>query len=259
MKIGCCMGRERIALVREAGFDYVEITVTDNLVPLEGDAAWRPIRHELEAAGLPVEAANVFFPGTWRLTGPSVDLAATRGYVETAVRRAAEVGVAVMVLGSGRARAVPEGFPHAQALEQLAGVLAIMGEVGARHGVTIALEPLRRAESNVIHTVAEAARLVRPLQLPRVGVLADLYHIDEEQEPFDDLLGAGDLLQHVHVADSLRRAPGMGTYDYPGFFGRLKQAGYRGRVSAECLWGDLEREGPAAVAYMRRRAAEAGL
>lgn len=254
MKLGCCVPRERIVSAREAGFDFAELTVVDNLRPLESEAAWRPVGQEIEAAALPVEAANVFFPGDWRLVGPAADLAATRAYVDTAARRAAALGVAVMVFGSGRARSAPEGYPHGRALQELSAVLQVMAEAGARHGVTIALEPLRQAETNLVHTVREASELVWPLGHPRVGVLADFYHMDEEQEPLDDLLAAGNLLRHVHVADTDRLAPGTGHYDYPGFFARLHRAGYQGRISVECRWEDWERESREALTFLRRLA-----
>lgn len=251
MKIGCCVGRERIAAAWEAGFQFAEVTVVENLRPLEDDTAWRPIARELERAALPIEATNVFFPGDLPLIGPSVDLGTVRAYVDTAVRRAAGLGVAVMVFGSGRARRAPEGYPQARALQELAAILRILGDAGGRYGVTIALEPLRQAEANLVHTVGEGAGLVRTLAHPWVGVLADSYHMAEEGEPLDNLLGARDLLRHVHVSDADRGAPSEGGYDYAAFLAHLKQAGYVGRISVECRWDDWARESREAVALLQ--------
>lgn len=252
MRIGCCLPRERLTLARDIGFDFAELAVVESLLPLEGDATWRPIAAEIESARLPVEVTNVFFPGTWRLTGPAADMDTTRRYGEVAIRRAATLGVTVMVLGSGAARSSPEGWPQERALEQLRQVLTIMGDVGARYGVAIALEPLRRQESNIINTVADAVALAAPLQHPHVGVLADLYHMVEEQEPLDNLLAADGLLWHVHLADTGRKAPGTGAYDYPGVLARLKQMGYLGRLSIECSWDDWETESRAALGFLRQ-------
>ena len=250
MRLGCCVPRTQIPAARKAGYDFVELTVVDNLRPAEGEEVWQALRAEIRAGGLPVEAANVFFPGDWRLTGPEADLVATRAYVDAAVRRAAELGIAVMVFGSGRARSAPAGFPVARALEQVRDVLAVMGDAGARHGVAIALEPLRRAETNLVHTVAEAVEIVRPLGHPWVGVLADYYHMQEEQEPLNSLLDAGHLLRHVHVSDPDRGAP-TGQHDLADLFAYLRQAGYRGRISVECRWEDWEREAPEAATLLR--------
>lgn len=254
MKIGCCVPHDQVAAARQAGFAFAELSVARSLCPLEDGAWWRARRAEIEAGGLPILATNVFFPGEWRLTGPAVDAAATRRYAETAVQRAAELGVRVMVLGSGGARRVPDGYPREAAAGQLAALLATIGDIAAPHGITIALEPLRKAETNLVHTVAEAVEIVRPLAHPHVAALADLYHIEEEGEPLDDILAAGRLLAHVHVADTGRLAPGTGQYDYPGFFARLRQVGYQGGVSVECKWQDFAREAPAARAFLERMA-----
>jgi sugar phosphate isomerase/epimerase len=252
VKLGCCVPRERIAPARDAGFEFVELTVVDNLCPLEDDTAWLPVGRELAAAALPIEATNVFFPGDLRLVGPDADAAAIRAYVGRAVGRAAALGVAVMVFGSGRARSAPEGYPRKRALQELGAVLEVLGEAGARYGVTIALEPLCRAESNLVHTVAESVEVARPLGNPWVGVLADSYHMAQEQEPPENLLAAGDLLRHVHVSDSDRGAPSEGGFGYAGLFVHLRQVGYDGRISVECRWDDWERESREAVALLRR-------
>jgi len=254
-RIGCCVAHDRISAARQAGYAYAELSVAGSLCPLEDEAWWRGRRAEIEAGGLPILATNVFFPGEWRLVGPQADLAATRRYAEAAVRRAAELGVRVMVMGSGAARRVPEGYPQQAALGELEATLAALGDVAAPHGITIALEPLRRAETNLVHTVAEGLEVVRRLGHPHVAVLADLYHMQEEQEPLDDVVAAGRLLAHVHVADTGRLAPGTGQYDYPGFFARLRRVGYQGGVSVECKWQDWTREAPAARAFLEQMAA----
>ncbi|MDI7276043.1 MAG: TIM barrel protein, partial [Anaerolineae bacterium] len=118
------------------------------------------------------------------------------------------------------------------------------------YGVAIALEPLRRAETNLVHTVAEAVEIVRPLGHPQVGVLADYYHMQQEQEPLANLLSAGDLLRHVHVSDPDRLAP-TGGHDLTDFFSHLRRAGYRARVSVECRWVDWDRESGEAARLLR--------
>ncbi len=255
MEIGCCVPHDEIPAARQAGFAFAELSVARSLCPLEDEAWWRARRAEIQAGGLPILATNVFFPGDWRLTGPQADLQATRRYAQTAVQRVAELGVRVMVLGSGGARRVPDGYPREAALDQLRATLAAIGDIAAPHGITIALEPLRKAETNLVHTVAEAIEIVRPLAHPHVAALADLYHIYEEGEPLDNVLAAGPLLAHVHVADTGRLAPGTGQYDYPGFFARLRQVGYQGGVSVECKWQEWAREAPAARAFLERMAA----
>jgi len=85
-----------------------------------------------------------------------------------------------------------------------------------------------------------------------VATLVDFYHLDEESEPIADIRSAGSWIAHVHTADTGRRPPGTGNYDYEAFFGALKAIDYDARVSVECVWGDFEREARASVQFLRR-------
>ena len=57
----------------------------------------------------------------------------------------------------------------------------------------------------------------------------------EEPDLADALLGVGDLLGHVHFADSNRRAIGFGHTSAAGVVAALRQLGYSGYLSAEVL------------------------
>jgi sugar phosphate isomerase/epimerase len=132
-------------------------------------------------------------------------------------------------------------------------VLRRAGEAAAAHGVTLVLEPLNRRETNLVTSVAEGAEVVRAVGHPSVRLMADLYHMVLEAEPFDVLDPVADLLAHVHVAYTGRLAPGTGAYDYPGFFGALQRIGYTGRIAAENTWRDFPAEGEPAVTFLRRQ------
>ena len=71
-----------------------------------------------------------------------------------------------------------------------------------------------------------------------IRVLADFYHMDEENEPLAHLAQYKDWIAHIHVADTGRRAPGTGKYPYEAFAEQLRQTGYDGMVSVECFWDD---------------------
>ena len=254
MRFGCCVPRERIAIAKRNGFDYVELKVTESLMPLASDADWSVVRTEIMDRGIPAEATNVFFPKDWSLVGPRRDLGATARYVEVAAERASQLGVRVMVFGSGPARSVPQGYPMDRGQAELREVFALAGDVAGGYGITVVIEPLREAETNQINLVSEALAIARELDHPNVRVLADLWHMYEGQEPLDVLLEAEGLLAHVHVADTGRQPPGTGSYDYATLFAHLRAIGYTGRVSIECKWSDFEAESRRALAFLREMA-----
>jgi len=81
--------------------------------------------------------------------------------------------------------------------------------------------------------------------------------MSEENEPLSALLKAKHYLIHAHVADTNRRRPGSGDYDYRGFCKALIEAGYDGRMSIECVWGDDEEcEQRAALEFLKNCAGE---
>ena len=117
------------------------------------------------------------------------------------------------------------------------------------------IEPLRRFETNIINLVSEATILCSLLQLPRIGVLGDTYHMVASSEPYSAFAQAGSLLGHIHICNSaIRRYPVEGDDgDYEEVFRALKECGYTGRVSIEARYDSMEKE--AAPAYRRLREA----
>jgi sugar phosphate isomerase/epimerase len=160
--------------------------------------------------------------------------------------------VCTAVLGSAAARNVPEGFDRTRAEDQFLQALSWCADAIEGTGITLAVEPLNRKESNLINSVAEAVRFVKRINRPQIRVLADFYHMDEENEPLETLLKYGEWLAHVHLADTGRRNPGSGLYDYDRFTRLLKEIGYTGAVSAECNLQDPESEMRRSLTFLRR-------
>ena len=255
MQFGCCCSVEMSEAARIAGFDFIECTVR-SLEP-ESDN-FTPILEQYRAAALPVRAFNVFLPGDLKVTGPDIDWDRVARYVTEALQRVHTIGADIVVFGSGGARNVPDDYDFTAAERQLQRFLQLTGEIAQKYGITIAIEPLNRRESNVINTVPAGVALARTVDLPSVRVLADLYHMQLDDEPLTNVTEQGPWLSHVHVADSERYAPGTGDYPYAEFFRRLHEVGYDGLISVECKWRDFEAEAPAAVQFLRQQWSAAG-
>ncbi|SFL69461.1 Sugar phosphate isomerase/epimerase [Gracilibacillus orientalis] len=240
MKIGCCASIENVDVVAAAGFDFLECTVV-SLVP-ENDVDYQNIRKKYFDSHLPVEVCNVFLPGHLKVTGNDVDETAIEIYLSKAIPRVKEIGADTIVFGSGDARSYPENFSKIEAEKQLIRFLKMTTKHAEEHDVTIVIEPLNKKESNIINSVPEAVELAGKVDHPSIRVLADFYHMEEEQEHLHHIADAGSLLGHIHVADSDRLAPGTGTYPYETFTNNLKDINYLLRVSVECEWRNFEEE-----------------
>ncbi|MBI3974298.1 MAG: TIM barrel protein [Chloroflexi bacterium] len=254
--LGCCRPPEDALLAARQGWNFVELPF-GHLGVLEDPAGCAAVAAQLGAAGLRAESFHRFLPAHLRLVGEDLDLATVQLYLEKALARVAALGGQVVVFSGGRGRTVPDGFPRERGREQFVALLRRAGKIAADHGITLVLEPLNRRETNLITTVAEGAEVVLAAAHPAVRLMADLYHMVMEDEPFAALESAPDLLAHVHVADTGRLAPGTGEYDYAGFFGTLRRIGYAGRIAAENTWRDFAAEGGPAVTFLRRRWAAA--
>ena len=250
MQFGCCGSLERGDIAHKAGFDYLEAGLV-SLVPDEDDAAFAPILAEYQAAPLPVQAFNLFLSRSLKIVGPEVDERRMKIYIERAIERAEKIGATIAVFGSGGSRSIPEDFPRAEAIDQIDYFLRCVADVADDSAVTIAIEPLNRRESNIINSVAEGTEFAKRVNRPSIRVLADFYHMDEEDEPLSHLVECKDWLAHIHVADTNRKAPGTGEYPYPEFVRLLHEVGYDGMVSVECRWDDFESEAKPAADYLR--------
>jgi len=239
-----------LGAAKAAGFDYIEMPLS-TVAGLD-EAGFEGVHRALECSGLACEACNLFFPGSLRLTGPEADPAKTEAYLRLALERANRLDARVIVFGSGGARNVPPGFPKEQAWAQLAQMLRLAGEIAARYEIDIAIEPLNRAESNLINTGSEGFALARLVDHPRVGLLLDLYHMVKEGEDYGIAVTARQMLRHAHLAEpSGRRFPVEEGAEIREFFASLKRAGYDGRVSVEAGYTHFDGEARAALAVMR--------
>ncbi|NLG28204.1 MAG: sugar phosphate isomerase/epimerase [Chloroflexi bacterium] len=251
IRIGMCMGLDQVPALAP-GYDYVELGVSGTLVPLEDDAAYAPTGAILQTLLPPVRAFNLFLPGSVKITGPDVNWDLVQHYCRRAMQRARDAGASVIVIGSGGARRVPDGYSHALAWGQLVRAFNIAGDEAVKQDITIAIEPLNTKECNIINSYLEGVQLAKDVDHAAVRVLADIYHFVMDAEPIDDILAGPEWLAHVHLADTGRRFPGSGTYPLPRLFAILKDIGYTGMASVECSWGpDYTDETNRALGFLR--------
>lgn len=235
---GVCQALAMAGKVKEAGFDFIEGGVGSLLAPASPDAEFNAILPEIRKAPLPVRSCNGFIPAELRLTGPQTKTEQAVAYAQTALERAKKAGIGYIVLGSGKARAIPEGFDPKKGREQFVTFCRRIGAIATANRVTIVLEPLNRKETNFFNSVAEGVDLVNEISEPSVQLLADLYHMLQENESPDSIRKAGTRLRHCHLAEKARRTPpGVEGEDFKPFFRALKDIHYAGGISIEAsLW-----------------------
>ncbi|PYR62523.1 MAG: hypothetical protein DMF91_06370 [Acidobacteria bacterium] len=120
-------------------------------------------------------------------------------------------------------------------------------------GITIAIEPLRREETNIINSAAEGLELVRAIDDPNFQLMVDFYHLASEKEDPEIVVRARAHIRHLHMANPQGRVFPLqwDEYDYAPFFANLRKIGYDKRISVEASAKDFPNEGPQAIALLR--------
>ena len=265
MKIGYCTnlintqadgtGSHFINKGKEKGFDYIELPLAE-IVALN-DADYDSLKELLSSSGLKCEACNNFFPPTIRLTGTDVDDGIIEDYLTKAFKRAADLGVKVIVFGSPRSKNIPEGFPVGKAWLQMVELLRFMAPLVKEKGITIAVEPISKGEGNFINTAAEGLKLVKDADRDNIRLLIDYYHLALEKENPEIILKTGPHLTHIHFADPEGRTyPKVYKDEYITFMNLLKQTGYEGRISIEAFSENFDHDARPAVEVMRELVGE---
>lgn len=205
-----------------------------------GDADAARLRHIAADHGLVISSLHWLLvkPEGLSLSTPDDALRArTVGFLRRLIGFAAACGAQVLVHGSPQQRSPREGQSVADALARCEAAWAELAAPATAHGVSYCIEPLSRAETPVINTVAEAAAVVDRIGSPHVRTMFDLSAAAQsETEALEGVLArylASGHIAHVQLNDRNRRGPGQGDTPVAPVLRVLKAAGYRGWVALE--------------------------
>lgn len=229
--LGATGDPSRVArLAADLGYDGLELAAADPRSP-EARAAVRAFEREgLEVAAVSTGLMYVLYGLS--LSSPSREerlraLQMFEGYIDLA----AEAGSRVVVVGLARGRC--EGG-CSQSMQRLRESLESLGPKCDETSVKLALEPINRYETDLVNRLGEAYEIASSMS--HVGLLFDSFHaMLEERDPYEAILEYSSRIVHVHLADSNRRAPGMGIVDWERLIYRLFRGGYRGFATVEAI------------------------
>ncbi len=225
----------------EMGYDGVEIaafTLADSVEEIDAD---RRKQIAASAADAGVEIVGLHWllasPAGLHITTPDdAPFERTVNYLKMLVDFCADLGGKVMIFGSPKQRNVepPNTFEAARArwVEALRSVAPVCQE----RGVTLCIEALAPAETNIIMTVNEAAALADEVGSPGIDIMIDVKAMASMP---DGVIGTiakyGSRAKHFHANDPSKHAPGMGDEpaDFKPILAALAESGYRGWVSVE--------------------------
>ena len=222
-----------LAKAKAAGFDAVEL-FTASADAVNPDTLSRLLADQgLELAAVGTGAGRVLHG--LHLTSPDSRIRrGARDFISAMIDFGGRLG-APAIIGSMQGR-LERGAERAQALEWLAESLAVLEQEAAAHGVKLIYEPLNRYETDLTNRLDDGVALIESLGRGNVCLLADLFHMNIEEESVAGAIrAAGEHIGYVHFVDSNRRPAGLGHLDL-GEVGRaLREVGFQGYASAEAL------------------------
>jgi sugar phosphate isomerase/epimerase len=223
-----------------------------------GKDAWRMpaaerarVRRASADGGVEVSGLHWLLAAPAGLSITSADRAVWRKSVDVllaSVELCAELGGSYLVHGSPAQRRMAEPADAARAEE----AWRLAGEAAQKAGVSYCLEALASPACNFVNTLAEAAAIVRRIDIPAFRMMIDTSACSVmEQEPVADLIRRWmptGLMAHIQLNDSNRRGPGEGADKFAPVMRALADTGYSGWVAMEPFV--YEPDGPTCAARM---------
>jgi sugar phosphate isomerase/epimerase len=243
------------AYAAAVGYDGLEVApYTVGETPHRLPAAERArLRRAAADAGLAVTGLHwlLVAPPGLSITSPDAAVRArTVDVMRGLVDLCADLGGHYLVHGSPAQRAVAEGEDAATALARARECWAAAAETAGAAGVIYCVEPLSRAATRLVNTVADAVAVVREIGHPALRAMVDTSAAAAtEAEPvaavLDRWLPKG-VIGHVQVNDRNRRGPGQGEDRFAPVLAALLRHRYDGAVGVEPF--DYHPDGRAAAA-----------
>jgi D-psicose/D-tagatose/L-ribulose 3-epimerase len=213
----------------EVGFDLIEIAALDpRLIDVDFT------RKQLEKAGIGV-TTSMGLEGDEDIS--SNDLEKTKrgqAKLEKAVALARDIG-ATHVCGILHSAFQKYSVPTTAAgVARSVEVLRHVGEIAAKHNITLGLEVVNRYESNVLNTASQAVEMCKRIGLANVRAHLDVYHMNiEESDVTSAIVETGEYIGYFHTGDSHRGYMGSGSINLTAVFRALVKSGYQGPITFE--------------------------
>jgi D-psicose/D-tagatose/L-ribulose 3-epimerase len=214
---------QQCELAAKLGYDGLEVapfTLAQDPMDLT-DAQAREFRRIAQDHGLAITGLHWLLVAPAGLSIVAADAAVrerTVGVMQRLVELCAHMGGRYLVHGSPKQRSVPAGSTHEAALARAQECFAKVAQTARDTGVTYCIEPLAPRETDLINTVAEAARIVDAIGSPGLKTMIDCSAAGQaETESVEALMARwipSGHVAHVQVNDPNRRGPGQGEMQF---------------------------------------------
>ena len=256
-QLGIVAPLEQDSLVYASGFRMLGESVGRMLSPSLSEEQFQQNLVRIKKARCKVLLCNIFFPGSIKIAGPVLDENRVLGYADTVFVRAKMAGIPFIILGSGGARRIPEGYDAEKAKKDFAILCRKLAKLADKYGIMIVLESLQSAETNFLITLKSAAEVVRMVDHPNFKLNADIFHMMREGESPQSIIDAADVLVYCEIAEKQKRSlPGVQGDDFKPYLKALRKANYKGYIFIEGNTNNPNDDIPLGFKYLTRQLEE---
>lgn len=237
-----------LSKAKEMGFDAFTVPLED---PVLIDAA------EIGAIGRDLDL-RIHVTGAF---GPTRDLThddatyrrESLDYIRTGLQMCEKMGskffVGPMYSSVGKRRKVSDEQRSIEWERAVSG-LREAARIARDHGVTLAIEPLNRFETDLINTAAQVKALVRDIGDSAAKIHLDTFHMNiEEKNIYDAIILAGQDLVYVDASESDRGTPGAAQVHWNEVARGLRDIDFNGDCVIESFTPDCESIAAAAAIW----------
>jgi sugar phosphate isomerase/epimerase len=233
---------ETVKAIRRAGYRGIEIapfTLAESPAAISATER-REFRGAMAAEGLAFVGLHwlMMSPAGLHVTTPDSALRQKSwDHIRRLIDLCADLGPdGVMVFGSPQQRSSTGGIGREQATRHFVDGLKSIAPHAESRAVTVLVEALPIAQSDVVQSLAEAAAIVEEISSPAIRTMFDVHNAVDEREPHAVLIDRYfDLIRHVHVNELDGRHCGTGDYDFAPMLEVLVRRGYTGWISLEAF------------------------
>ena len=222
--------------VSASRFNFIDLPIV-GLVDLTEDEFKRLIDLDLY-----MPCACNFLPSDINIFNSSDSHSQFFKFLDIAFDRIYRLGIKNIGFGSPQSRNIPSSWEFERGYDEFLDIISKIICPYLDDNIKVLIEPINRNECNLITTIEEGLEVVKQINDNKIKLLADIYHMELNNEDLSIFPSSMDFLDHVHICGPERALPDENfTLYIENALLELKKLNYNKTISYEAKDGNLNK------------------